>query len=110
MFVLVSQHDKVTAFLQLPAAGEKETLPLCFGPPCSAGTLLTIQSPACLSSYDSKSLQKAIFFFFGGGLMSVLGKATAMYTMGEVWRGKVFQHTPSVGEGFTISITRNRMS
>lgn len=57
-----------------------------------------------------KVLTKSHLLFFRGCPMSVLGKATAICTVGEIRRGKVFQHTPLGGEAFIISITLNKIS
>lgn len=53
---------------------------------------------------------KSHLFFFRGCPMSVLSKATAICTVGEIRRGKVFEHTPLWGEAFIISVTRNKVS
>lgn len=44
---------------------------------------------------DAQSLQNAVFFcFLRSALISVFGRATALCTTGEIWRGRMFQHAP----------------
>lgn len=96
LFVPVSQHDKVTDFLQLPAIQGKERGCLCvldlraqLGP-CSPFSLSPASVPMMPRTYKKTSFlfQRQSYF---------LGEATAMYTMDEIWRGKAFQCTPGPG-------------